>query len=144
MSDCLDADATLAIGQALEWRIPDGLSHLHTCGECRARLELMHRIRLGVLASTPVDPAALEEVCAALRQASRDGLSRGRRHTRIRQVVEACTAGVTGLIAVTAHGVSVEDPAAVVVAFALGAILMTAGSAVARWLPTSRARRAHA
>jgi hypothetical protein len=144
MSDCLDADATLAIGHALEWRISEGLSHLHTCGECRARLELMQRIRLGVLASTPVDPAALEEVRAALRQASRDDLSRGRRHTGIRQVVEACTAGVTGLIAVTANGVSVEDPTVAVVAFALGAILMTAGNAVARSLPTSRAQRAHA
>ena len=144
MSDCLDADATLAIGHVFEWRISEGLSHLHTCAECRARLELMQRIRLGMLASTPVDPAVLENVSAVLRQASRDNFARGQRHSRLRQVVEACAAGVTGLIAVTSNGVSVEDPSTAVVAFALGVILMTAGSTVARWLPTSRARGAHA
>jgi hypothetical protein len=144
MSDCLDADATLAIGDALEWRISEGLSHLATCGECRARLELMQRIRRSVLASTPVDTAIVEEVCAALRQAKRDDLSRGQPHARIRQGVEACTAGVAGLIAVTANGVSVDDPAVAVVAFTLGAILMTAGSAIARRLLTAHVRRAHA
>jgi hypothetical protein len=144
MSDCLDADATLAIGHVLEWRISEGLSHLHTCAECRARLEFMQHVRLGMLASTPVDPAVLENVSAVLRRASRDSVARGQRHSWVRQVVEAWAAGVAGLIALSSNGVSVEDPTTAVVAFALGAILMTAGSTVARWLPTSRARGAHA
>lgn len=144
MSDCLDADATLAIGAALEWRVSEGLSHLDTCAECRARLELMQRIRRSVLASTPVDTATVEEVCAALRRATRDDLPRARPHSWIGQGVEACTAGVAGLFAVTVNGVSVDDPAVAVVAFTLGAVLMTAGSAMARRLLASHVRRAHA
>jgi len=135
MSECLDADAILAIGHALDWRIAEGLSHLRTCVECRAQLETLQRTREGLLASTPVDPEALRQISAALREAGSGELQSARRWIRLWQAAEACAAGVTALLTLVSNGVPIEGPAAAAVGFSLGAILMVAGSALAHRLP---------
>jgi anti-sigma factor RsiW len=128
MIPCLEAEAILGVGHALEWRIGEGLSHLRTCAECRTQLEMLQRIREEVLASESVDAAALDEINTALRQAAREDLSAARRRARLWQAAEACTAGVTGLIAINSSGVPLEGPAVAAAAFSIAAILMVAGS----------------
>jgi hypothetical protein len=134
MTPCLDTEAMLDIGHALEWRIDEGLSHLRTCAECRTQLEMLQRVREQVLASESVDAAALDELTAVLRQAGREDLSATRRRVRLWQAAEACGAGVTGLIALNSSGVPLEGPAVAVAAFSIAAILMVVGSALARRL----------
>lgn len=136
MTPCLDAEAILGIGHALDWRIGEGLSHLRTCAECRTQLEMLQRTREGVLASESVDLAALDEITTALRHAAREDLSAARRRARLRQAAEACAAGVTGLIAINSSGVPLEGPAVAIAAFSIAAILMVAGSALTRRLST--------
>lgn len=136
MTPCLDTEAILGIGHALEWRIGDGLSHLRTCAECRTQLDMLQRIREGVLASESVDTSALDEITTALRQAAHEDLSAGRRRAWLWQAAEACAAGVTGLIAINSSGVPLEGPAVAVGAFSIAAILMVAGSTLARRLST--------
>jgi hypothetical protein len=144
MTPCLDAEAILGIGHALEWRIGEGLSHLRTCAECRTQLDMLQRIRDGVLASESVDAAAVDEITTALRQAAREDLSAARCRARLWQAGEACAAGVTGLIAINSSGVPLEGPAVAVAAFSIAAILMVAGSTLARRLVTISAPGARA
>jgi len=134
MTPCLDAEAILGIGDALEWRIGEGLSHLRTCAECRTQLEMLQRIREEVLSSESVDAAALDEITTALRQAAREDLSAARRRARLWQAVEACAAGVTGLIAINSSGIPLESSAVAVAAFSIAAVLMVAGRTLARRL----------
>jgi hypothetical protein len=134
MTPCLDTEAILGIGHALEWRIGEGLSHLRTCAECRTRLEVLQRIREEVLSGEPVDAASLDEITAALRQAGREDLAAARCRAPLWQAAEACAAGVTGLIAINSSGVPLESPAVAVTAFSIAAILMVAGSTLARRL----------
>jgi hypothetical protein len=134
MTPCLDTEAIFGIGHALEWRIGEGLSHLRTCPECRTQLDMLQRVRGEVLASELVDAAALDEITTALRQAAREDLSAARRRARLWQAAEASAAGVTGLIAINSSGVPLESPAVAVTAFSIAAILMVAGSKLARRL----------
>ena len=136
MTPCLDAEAIVGIGHALEWRIGEGLSHLRTCAECRTQLEMLQRIREEVLSGESVDVASLDEIMAALRQAGREDLTAARRRAWLWQAAEACAAGVTGLIAINSSGVPLEGPAVMVAAFSIAAILMVAGSTLARRLST--------
>ena len=144
MIPCLDDEALLGIGQALEWRTGEGLSHLHTCAHCRTQLEILQRIRAEMLASESVDAATLHEITAAVRQAGREERFAARRRPPLWQVGEACAAGVTGLIAVNSSGVPIEGPGVAVVAFSLAAILMVAGTTLARRLSTLRSTSASA
>ena len=143
MSDCLDTDAVLTIGHALDWNVAEGLSHLRTCTNCRAQLATLQRTREGLLASTPVDPETLQRISAALHEASHGEFDQARRRTRLPQAAEACAAGVTALLILVSNGVPIEGPATAAVGFALGAILMVAGTALARRLPTFDANAAH-
>jgi hypothetical protein len=135
MSECLDTDAILTIGHALDWKVDEGLSHLRTCTNCRAQLETLQRTREGLLASTPVDSETLQQISAALHEASRGEFDHARR-PRLPQAAEACAAGVTALLTLVSNGVPIEGPATAAVGFSLGAILMVAGTALARRLPT--------
>lgn len=143
MSECLDTDAVLTIGHALDWNVEEGLSHLRTCMNCRAELETLQRTREGLLASTPVDPETQQRISAALHEASRGEFAHARRGTRLPQAAEACAAGVTALLLLVSNGVPIEGPATAAVGFSLGAILMVAGTALARRLPTFDADGAH-
>jgi hypothetical protein len=136
MSGCLDTDAILTIGHALAWNVEEGLSHLRTCTNCRAQIETLRRTREELLASTPVDPQTLQRISAALHEASRGTFDLARRRKRLRRVAEACAAGVTALLILVSNGVPIEGPATALVGFSLGAILMVAGTALARRLPT--------
>jgi anti-sigma factor RsiW len=138
MIPCLDDEALLGIGHALEWGIGEGLSHLQTCAQCRTQLEMLQRIREEMLASESLDPAALHEITAAVRQAGREERFAARRRAPLWQAGEAFAAGVTGLIAVNSSGVPIEGPTVAAVAFSLAAILMIAGSTLARRLSTLR------
>ena len=132
MTPCLDAEALVGIGHALEWRVSEALSHLRACAECRARLETLQRIREEVLATESVDAAALHEITVALRRAGGENLSAARLRARLWQAAEACGAGVAGLMAVNSSGVPVEGASVAIVAFSMAAMLMIAGSTLAR------------
>jgi hypothetical protein len=136
MSECLDADALLDVGRALDWRVEEGLSHLRTCTDCRVHLETLQRAREGLLAGTPVTAETLHRIYAALHEASRGQVDHARRWTRLPQAVEACAAGIAALLVLVSNGVPIEGPAAAVVGFSLGAILMLIGTTLARRFPT--------
>ena len=136
MSECLDADKILDIGDALDWKVEEGLSHLQTCTSCRTHLETFQRTRAGLMASSPVDPAALARISASLREASRAELHHARRRTPLQQAAEACAAGLAALLVLVSNGVPVGGPGRAAVGFSLGAILMVTGTALARRLPT--------
>ena len=133
MSECLDADALVTIGQALDWRVEEGLTHLRKCEDCRAQLETLQLTREGLLASAPVEPETLQRVAAILDDASGSETHHTGRGTGAR-VAEACAAGVAALITLVSIRAPLESPATVVVAFSLAAILMAAGTAFARRL----------
>ena len=135
MSECLDIDAILAIGHALDWNVEEGLSHLRTCTDCRAQLDTLQRTRAGLLASTPVAAGTLHRISAALHEASRGEIHHSRRRTRLRQAAEAGTAGVAALVILVSNRSPIEGPATAAVAFSLAAILMVIGTALARRLP---------
>lgn len=143
MNDCLDADALLAIGHALDWKVEERLSHLRTCADCRAQLGILQRVRNEVLASTPVDPDTVRRITAALREAGREERLRVRQRSRLRQIAEACAAGLTALLAIVSNGISIESPATAAVGFVLGALLMMTGTALADRLPTLGAHEAN-
>ena len=135
MSECLDTDAILEIGHALEWNIEEGLSHLQTCAECRRQLEILQRTREGLLGSTPVGAETLQRVSEALLDARRAELRQEQRWTPLRQAADACAAGVVALLILLSNGVPVDSPGPAAVGFSLGAILMVAGTALVRRLP---------
>lgn len=136
MSECLDVDVLLDIGQALDWRVEEGLSHFRTCTDCRTQLETLQRAREGLLMSTPVNQETLLRISGALQAASREKSGHARLWAQVPQAAEACAAGVAALLILVSNGVPVEGPAAAAVGFSLGAILMVIGTALARRLPT--------
>jgi hypothetical protein len=136
MNGCLDADALLAIGHALDWNVEERLSHLRTCADCRAQLETLQRVRDALQASTPVDPDAVRRITAALREAGSEERHRARQRSGLRQIAEACAAGVTAVLVIVSNGISIESPATAVAGFLLGALLIMTGTALANRLPT--------
>ena len=135
MSECLDTDAMLAIGDALDWDVSEGLRHLEACNECRTRLEALRLTRLAFLETGPVDPAVVRQISAAVSAAAR--AERGRRRQRRRWVgaAEPLVAGVTGLTIVVSSGIRIESTAAGLLGFALGATLIVCGRVLARSVP---------
>jgi hypothetical protein len=134
-SECLDADAILALGHALDWKVEEGLRHLRTCGDCRAQLETLQRTHEELTASTPVDPKTLQRISAALQEASRVESDRAPGRARLQLAAEACVAGIAALLVLVSNGVPIEGPATASVGFSLGAILMVIGNVLAGKLP---------
>jgi hypothetical protein len=134
-SECLDADAILALGHALDWKVEEGLRHLRSCGDCHAQLQILQRTREELLASTPVDLKTLQRISAALQEASRVESDHARGRARLQLAAEACAAGIVALLVLVSNGVPIEGPATASVGFSLGAILMATGNVLAGKLP---------
>jgi anti-sigma factor RsiW len=135
MSECLGTDAILAIGDALDWDISEGLRHLETCGECRTRLEALRLTRLAFVETEPVDPALVRRISAAVNAAARTEKNRARQRQRWVGAVEPLVAGLTGLIVLVSSGIQIESTAAGLLGFALGATLIVGGRVLARSVP---------
>ena len=60
--NCLDTDALVSVGAALDWDVPGRLDHLAACERCRAGLADLADLRgklTGIAAVPGIDPAAL-------------------------------------------------------------------------------------
>ena len=138
MSGCLDTDAILAIGDALNWDVAEGLRHLDTCDDCRTQLEVLRLTRLGFSETEPVDAEVLRRISAALGEASRSERSRLGVRERVVHSIEAFMAGVTALIILVSSGIEIESIGAGVLGFVLGAALMMGGRVLISPLLTLR------
>lgn len=132
MSRCLDADALLAIGEALDWDVTDGLRHVQECAECRAQIDVLRLTRASLAETESVDPVVLQRVTAAVGVAARAGQSRARTRERWTQSAEAVLAGVTALIVLTSSGIRIESLGTAVLGFTLGVALIMCGRVVER------------
>ena len=135
MNECPGTDAIIAVADALSWNVSDGLRHLQTCDECRARLEVLQLTRSGFMESEPVEPEVLQRISAALGAAAEAERERARERERWGSLAEAVLAGVAALIILVSSGIEIRDLTSLVAAFGGGAILMALGRTVARSLP---------
>jgi len=131
MSECLDADVLVAVGDALERRA-DAAKHLQTCAVCRSQLEALQVTRTALCAGVAVPPVSLSAALSVVREARRQEQVIERRTSRWRQFAEAVAAGFVALLATVSSRVPLDSPAAAVTAFAVGALLMATGSALAQ------------
>ena len=127
MTDCLSPDAMVAVGQAVDWNVPDAWRHLERCSECQARVEALRLARAGLMEETAIDPDVLRQVTTAVGAAAASVQARqGWFHA-----VEAALAGVAAVLVLISSGVQVDGPGTAALGFALGATLMAAGTYVA-------------
>lgn len=144
MTECLTADALLAIGDALDWNVADGLRHLDTCDECRAQLETMQLARASLTASEPVDDAVLRRISTAIDRAAAAERVDSNRHARWAFAIEVFVAGIAALVVLTSSGVHIQSFGAAVGGFTLGGALLIAGRVLARRVPALRLEATHA
>jgi hypothetical protein len=130
MKDCLSTDAIVAIGQALDWNVMEGLHHLHSCEECGAQLETLKLAHSVFLEAETVGSDVLQRVTAAVSVAAAKEQRQAQRPERRALWWEAILAGVTALIVLVSSGVTIESPAAVALGFTLGPVFLVSG----RWL----------
>jgi hypothetical protein len=135
MTGCLDTDAILAIGDALNWDVAEGLRHLDSCDDCRAQLDILRLTRVGFSETERVDTEVLRRISAALGQAARSERSRVRLRERVVHSIEVIMAGVTALIILVSSGIEIQSIGAGALGFTLGAALMAGGKTLARNLP---------
>ena len=136
MSECPSTDAMLAVGDALDWDVPEAVRHLETCDECRTRLEALRLTRLAFVETRAVDPAVLRRISAGIDAAARTEKNRARQRHRWVSVAEPLMAGVTGLIILVSSGIPIVSAPAGLLGFTLGATLILGGRALARSVPT--------
>jgi len=135
MSQCPNPDAIIAIGDALDWEIADGLSHLQTCEDCRVQLELLQTVRSGFTVAEPVDAATLHRITSALGRAGRLERERSRVRERWIGALEPLLAGFTGLVIIVSSGIAVANVLMIAAAFLAGAGLFLAGRYLAWAIP---------
>jgi hypothetical protein len=135
MSRCPETDAILTIGDAFGWDVEEGLRHLQTCDDCRARIEVLRLAHAGLAETEPVDVAVLRNVTAAVGAAAARDRQRSRTAGVLAQWAEPVLAGVTALVIVTSSRVPVDGAGSALLAFALGIALLLAGRAIARRVP---------
>jgi cation transport ATPase len=143
MKDCLSTDAIVAIGEALDWNVMEGLHHLHSCEECRAQLETLKLAHSVLVETETVDADVLQRVTAAVNAAAAKEQRQAQRPERRALWWEAILAGVTALIVLVSSGVTIESPAAVALGFTLGAALLVSGRWLAHGWPAFRQGGAH-
>lgn len=135
MNDCPDTDAIVAVGDALDWKIAEGLRHLQTCDECRDQIDVLQLARMAFAETEVVDVMVTRRVAAALGSAARDERASDRGRKRWINVVEPIAAGVAALLLLRSSGVHVESVTAAALGFALGALAIIAGKALAQRIP---------
>lgn len=132
MTACLNADTMVAIGDALQWEVPEGLRHLEACEECRAQLEVLRLTRAGLFDSEPVDGAVLARISGALSAAADSERRQVRLRERLVQAGEGVLAGITALVVLFSNRVPIHSIGAVAIGFGLGATLMIGGRVLGR------------
>jgi len=135
MMKCPDADAIVAIGDALEWNVADGLRHLQTCDECRDQIELLQLTHSAFAATEALDADVAQRVTDALHAAARHEAVREQHRRRWLAILEPMAGGVTGLLLLRSGGIQIGSIWAAVIAFTLGAVAIIGGRALARRVP---------
>ncbi len=130
MTGCLDTDAKVAIGNALDWDVQEGLRHLEHCEDCQTELEVLRLARMGLLESAPVDAAVVRRVAGAVRGAAGAERQHALFRERWMRAGEAVVAGLTAVIIAISSNAPVDSVAALLVAFGSGAGLLLAGRAL--------------
>jgi hypothetical protein len=126
MTECLEADTLVALGEALDWTTEEGLEHLLTCDVCRDQLRSLARLH-GVL-SEEIAPAEgfTDQVVGGLRLAQ--AISPVQRGRRLIGILNAALAGITAFFVValavsSASGMTMGPSVALVSAAAAAATL---------------------
>jgi predicted anti-sigma-YlaC factor YlaD len=127
MKECPDTDAIVTIADALEWDVVEGLRHLQTCDDCRARLDTLQVARAALSETQPVDAALLARVAHAVSVEAQDERERTRRTERRASALEALLAGVAAPVVLISSGFEIGSVAAGLLTCALGATLLIYG-----------------
>ena len=127
MKECLDTDAIVTVAAALDWDVAEGLRHLNTCDDCRARIDTL-RVTLAAMSEVNAVPdASLARVADALRAEAREERARARRADRWASALEAALAAVGAPLVLASGGIEIGSTAVGLVAAALGAALLLYG-----------------
>lgn len=127
MKECLDTDAIVTVAAALDWDVAEGLRHLNTCDDCRARIDTLRFTHAAMTEVDAVPDAALARVADALRAEARVERARARRMDRWANGLEAALAGVGAPLVLVSSGIEIGSIAVGLVAAALGAALLLYG-----------------
>jgi predicted anti-sigma-YlaC factor YlaD len=127
MKECLDTDTIVTVAAALDWDVAEGLRHLNTCDDCRARIDTL-RVTLAAMSEVNAVPdASLARVADALRAEAREERARARRADRWASALEAALAAVGAPLVLASSGIEIGSIAVGLVAAALGAALLLYG-----------------
>jgi anti-sigma factor RsiW len=127
MRECPDTDAIITVAAALDWDVAEGLRHLKTCDDCRARLGALRVTRAAISEAEPVPEAALARVAEALRAEASEERGRSVRGDRWVSALEAALAAVGAPLVLATSGIEIGSIAAGLVAGAVGAGLLMYG-----------------
>ena len=127
MKECLDTDAIVTVAAALDWDVAEGLRHLNSCDDCRARIETLRVTHAAMSEVNAVPDAALARVADAVRAQAREERGRGRRAHRWASALEAALAAVGAPLVLASGGIEIGSTAVGLVAAALGAALLLYG-----------------
>jgi hypothetical protein len=135
MTTCPGPDAIVAIGEAFDWNVADGVRHLQACEECREQIELLHLTRAAFSDAESVEPWVEQRIGEALHNASLAEAEHVRQRRGWIAVAEPVAAGVTGLLLLRSGGIQVESITGALVGFALGALAIVGGRLIAPHVP---------
>ena len=127
MRECPDSDAIVSIADALDWEVAEGLQHLQTCADCRARIATLQAARSALLDAQPVEALVLDRITDALSEAAHHERVRARRTQRWASVAEAVLAGAAAPVVLVSGGVQIGSMAAVLLTGALGSAFVVYG-----------------
>jgi hypothetical protein len=127
MKECTDTDAIVTVAAALDWNVAEGLRHLTTCDDCRARIDMLRVTHAAMSEVDAVPDAALARVADALRAEARAERGRARRADRWANALEAALAGVGAPLVLASSGIEIGSIAVGLVTAALGAALLLYG-----------------
>ena len=138
MKECFDTDTIVTIGNALNWEVAEGMRHLQTCDECRARTKALQTAHTALTETEAVDDAVVDRIDALLLAETRSERARVRSSRRRVNVIETVMAGITALVVLVSGGIIPGSAAAWVISFASGVILLTAGKMLSRSVSPER------
>jgi predicted anti-sigma-YlaC factor YlaD len=127
MKECLDTDTIVNVAAALDWDVAEGLRHLNTCDDCRARIDTLRFTHAAMSEVNAAPDAALARVADALKAEAREESARARRMDRWASALEAALAGVGAPLVLASSGIQIGSIAVGFVAAALGAALLLYG-----------------
>jgi predicted anti-sigma-YlaC factor YlaD len=127
MKECPDTDAIVSIADALDWDVAEGLHHLQTCDECRARIEALRSTRTALSETEPVDDAVLARIAGALHTEARAERTRARDAHRWASALETVLAAVAAPTVLVASGIEIGSMTACLLTGALGAAFLASG-----------------